>query len=143
MRTVKLQQRVTRPRVDARKLLEFKGLTGPLWIRRSSPDPKTRLDVRLANLERAQRHVGCGSGPASKHVLDQESRRSRPSKAELHGRKGHRKNWSRVISPFSVDGDPALGLLDNRCLADRLLSAPSTETMSGEYTVRMTSKFLP
>src|SRR6266849_9295765 len=34
MRTVKLQQRVTQPRVDARKLLEFKGLTGPLWIRR-------------------------------------------------------------------------------------------------------------
>ena len=31
----KLQQRVTRPRVDARKLLEFKELTGPLWIRRS------------------------------------------------------------------------------------------------------------
>jgi hypothetical protein len=31
---IELQQRVTRPRVDARKLLEFNGLTVPLWIRR-------------------------------------------------------------------------------------------------------------
>src|SRR5439155_26000420 len=45
---VSVQQRVTRARVEYRKLLEFDGLSGPLWIRRVLVELRALRGLRSA-----------------------------------------------------------------------------------------------